>query len=70
MAGVADHMVLTGANAVEVKDPFLDEGRGVGGGTWITMEVVYFAICSHGRRARALLTAMPVAKCTASAMAL
>ena len=36
MAGVADHMALT----VGEEDPFLDEGRGAVGATWITREVV------------------------------
>ena len=68
MAGVADHMALTGRKRLKRTTPFLMR-KGVSvGGTWVTREVVYFVICSHGRRVRALTAAMPVRRCTASAM--
>ena len=39
------------------------------GGTWMTKGVLSLVILSQGRRVRALPIAMPVARCTASAMA-
>ena len=69
MAGVADHMALTGRTRLKRTIPFLmREGASVEG-TWITREVVCFVIRFHGRRVRALTMTIPAAKCTASAMA-
>ena len=68
MAGVVDNMTLTGPTRLKRTMPFLmREGASVGE-TWITREVVCFVILSHGRRVRALPTAMPVVRCTASTM--
>ena len=68
MAGVADHMALTGRTRLKRTMPFLMREGALIGETWITREVIRFVIRSHRRRVWALPTAMPVARCTVSAM--
>ena len=69
VAGVDDHMALTGRTRLKGRIPFLMRTGASVGGTWMTKDVVSLVILSQGRRVRAPLTAMPVDKCTASTMA-
>ena len=68
VAGVADHIALTGRMRLKSRIPFLMREGASEGGTWITRDVVSFVMRSQGRRVRALPTAIPVARCTASAI--
>ena len=65
---MADHIALTGRMRLKSRMPFLTRRGTSVGGTWITRDVVSLVMRSQGRRVRALPMAMPVARCTASAM--
>ena len=69
MAEAADHIALTGRTWLKSTIPFLMRVGASVGGTWITRDVASLVMQSQGRRVRELPTAMPVARCTASAMA-
>ena len=64
-----DHMALTGRTRLKSRIPFLMRTGASVGGTWMTRDVVSFVIFSQGRRVQVPLTAMPVDRCIASAMA-
>ena len=69
MAGVADHIALTGRTRLKRRIPFLMRIGASVGGTWMTKDVVSLVILSRGRTVQAPPRAMPVARCTASAIA-
>ena len=65
---MADHIALTGRMRLKSRIPFLMRAGASVGGTWITRDVVSLVMRSQGRRLRVMPMAMPVARCTASAM--
>ena len=50
MAGVADHIALTGRTRLKRRIPFLMRIGASVGGTWMTKDVVSLVILSKGRR--------------------
>lgn len=70
VAGVVDHIALTGRVRLKAGLRFLVRVGASVGETWMAMDMVGLVITSQGRRVQALPIATPVDRCTASAIVL